>query len=159
MRKQNITRAFWFVAFFSVGAASLCGSILCGDLLRYYTNKQLLETAEVSLNRLETLNADYDALLQQLRKDPNLVKHIAPATLGTEPAEANTIYPKATAEQLAAVRKALMEVSTRKVAEPDMPDWLTRCCESRRRVILFLAGAFLVLISFIWFGQTGPKKE
>ena len=153
MRKQNITRAFWFAVFFSIGAASLCGSILCGDLLRYYTNKQLLKTAEVSLNRLRTLNADYDALLQQLRKDPNLVKRIAPATLGTEPAEANTIYPKATVEQLAAVRKALMEASTRKVAESEMPDWLTRCCEPRRRIVLFLAGAFLILISFIWFGH------
>jgi hypothetical protein len=159
MRKQNITRAFWFIVFFSVGAASLCGSILCGDLLRYYTNQQLLETAEVSLSRLKALNADYDALLQQLREDPNLVKRIAPATLGTEPAEANTIYPKATAEQLAAVRKALMEVSTRKVAEPEMPDWLTRCCEPRRRVILFLAGAFLVLVSFIWFGRVKEADQ
>jgi len=111
MRSQYILRTFLFVVFFSVGAAALSSSILCGDLLQYYHNKQLLKAAEDSLNRLESLNTDYDVLLQQLQKDPNLIKRIAPATLGIEQEGEDTIYPKVTPEQLDAARKALTEDS------------------------------------------------
>ncbi len=166
MRKQNIIRAFCFVVFFSIGATAMYISIICGELVGRYHKSQLLKAKQEGTTRLKSLNVDYDALLQQLRKDPNLVKRVAPAVLGTEPADANTIYPKATAEQLAAVRRALMEdlsettnakkgvwEPSHKVVEPMIPDWLDRCGEPRRRIILFLAGAFLILISFVWFGR------
>lgn len=162
MRRQDILRMLLFVVFFSVGAAALSGSILCDDLLRYYNSRQLLKSTEESLGQLKSLNADYDALLEQLQKDPSLVKRIAPATLGTEPADAGAIYPKATAEQLAAARKALTEELNQQPAESIMPDWIVRCSEPHRRIILLLAGAFLILISFIWFGpakQAGQKES
>lgn len=158
--RNTILRVFLFVVFFSIGAAALSGSILCDDLLRYYTNKQLLKTAENSLSRLKSLNADYDALLEQLQTDPNVIKRIAPATLGTEPADANAIYPKATAEQLAAARKALSKKAGRPPVGPQIPDWIIRCSKPPQRVILFLAGGFLILISFTCFGRikaVGPK--
>lgn len=153
MLRQNIILALLFVVFFSIGAAALGVSILCDDLLRYYTNRQLLKMAETSLKQLESLNNDYDALLKQLEKDPNLVKRIAPAALGIEPADADAIYPEVTAEQLTAAKKALAKDSGRQPAEPVVPDWLTRCSEPRRRIILFLAGSVLILISFICFGS------
>lgn len=159
MRRQNILRTLLFVVFFSIGAAALSGSILCGDLLRYYHNKQLLKAAEESLRRLESLNTDYEALLQQLEKDPNLVKRIAPATLGTEPEDKETVYPKVTLQQLAAARKALTEDSNQQPIKPVMPDWITRCSEPPQRTILFLAGALLILISFIWFGCTRQRSQ
>ncbi len=156
LRRQNIIRVFLFVVFFSIGAAALSGSILCADLLRYYHNKGLLKAEKELSNRLKSLNADYDALLQQLRDDPNLIKRIALVTLGKEVDDADTIYPKATAEQLAAARKALTEETSGKPAEETLPKWLTRCREPRRRTMLFFAGAGLILISFICFG---PAKE
>jgi len=160
MLKQNILRTFLFVVFFSIGAAALSGSILCEELLRYYQNKQLLRQAEECLKRLETLNTDYDILLGQLGKDPNFVRRIAPATLGTEPKDEDAIYPRATAEQLAAVR-GVLEDSGRKVVEPEIPDWIMRCSKPPQRIILFLAGAFLIFISFIFFGPAKqlPKGE
>ena len=156
MLKQNIIRTFLFVAFFSVGAAALGVSILVDDLLRYYHNRQLLETAKRSLQRLELLNSDYDALLQQLQGDADFVKRIAPATVGSEPADTNAIYPKATAEQLAAAQKVLSEDLAQQHAQPTIPNWLRRCSQPRRRTVLFLAGAFLILISFVFFS---PAKE
>jgi len=155
MRSQYILRTFLFVVFFSVGAAALSSSILCGDLLQYYHNKQLLKAAEDSLNRLESLNTDYDVLLQQLQKDPNLIKRIAPATLGIEQEGEDTIYPKVTPEQLDAARKALTEDSNQRFPESargGIPGWLTRCSEPHRRKMLFGAGAILILISLVWFG-------
>lgn len=159
MQKQDIIRAFLFVVFFSIGAAAMSCSILYNDLLRYYTNKELLKAAEESLTRLESLNADYDALLQQLQKDPNLFERIAPPLLGTERDDEDTVYPEVTPEQLAAARKALTEDSNQQAAGPIVPGWIIRCSEPSRRVVLFLAGAFLILISFIWFGSTGQKSR
>lgn len=156
MLKQNIIRTFLFVAFFSIGAAALGVSILVDDLLQYYHNRQRLETAKRNLQRLELLNSDYDALLQQIQADANFVKRIAPATVGSEPAEANTIYPKATAEQLAAAQKVLSEDFARQRTQPTLPKWLRRCSQPWRRTILFLAGAFLILISFV---SSSPAKE
>lgn len=156
LRRQNIIRAFLFVVFFSIGAAALSGSILFADLLGYYHNKGLLKDEKELSSQLKSLNTDYDALLQQLRDDPNLIERIALVTIGKEAEDANTIYPKATAEQLAAARKALTEETSGEPADATLSKWLTRCREPRRRTMLFFAGAGLILISFICFG---PAKE
>jgi hypothetical protein len=157
MQMQNILRTFLFVVFFGIGTAALAGSILCDDLFRYYRNKQLLRSKEEALSRLESLNADYDALLKQLEENPGLLERIAPATLGTEPNEPNTVYPKVTAEQLDAARKVLAKGSKQQPAEVEVPEWIIRCSKPSRRIILFSAGAFLILISFICFGTTGER--
>jgi cell division protein FtsB len=156
MQRQNVIRTILFVFFFSIGAATVGGSILCNDLVQYYRDKQLLKTAQQYLEKLRSLNTDYDRLLNRLEKDPNLVKRLAIATLGTKPEDANTIYPKATIEQLIAARKALENISQDQ-NEPKMPRWLTRCSDPHRRVVLFLAGAGLVLVSFICFAPAAEK--
>jgi cell division protein FtsB len=159
LRRQNIIRALLFVVFFSIGATALSGSILCADLLQYYRNREQLEAEKDLSNQLKSLNADYDALLEQLKKDPNLIKRIAPATLGMDRNEADTIYPKATAEQLAAARKALTEEMGRNTTEATLPEWLIRCGEPAQRTMLFFAGAGLILISFICFGPAKEKNQ
>ena len=152
MQGRKFIQAVLFFLFFSIGAASLSSSILCDDLIQYYQNKQLMRTAQDSLNRLESLNTDYDMLLKRLEEDPNLVvERLAPATFGTESEDPNTVYPRATSQQLAAARKALMEESNRKSADVAMPRWLRRCCEPRNRILLFTSGVVLVLISFVCF--------
>ena len=141
-----------FVLFFSIGAASLSSSILFDDLIKYYQNKQLLRDDQESLDRLKSLNADYDVLLERLEEDPNLViERLAPATLGTKTEDANMVYPRARSRQLAAARKALMEESNGQSTEVAMPQWLKRCSESRNRMLLFISGVVLVLISFVCF--------
>jgi hypothetical protein len=151
MQGTNVIRMILFVIFFSIGTASLGISILCDDLVQYYRNKRLLKVTQQSLNRLESLNTDYDVLLEQLKNDPNLIKRLAPATLGTEPEDANAVYPRVTDEQLAAVHRALEQDPNDLSAGPMLPEWLTRCSEPRRRITLFIAGSFLILISFTCF--------
>jgi hypothetical protein len=159
MQRQNILRTLLFVIFFSIGTAALAGAILCDDLLRYYRDKQLLRSAEETLNKLESLNADYDALLKQLEENPSLLERIAPATLGTEPADANTVYPKVTAEQLDATRKVLAADLEQQPSRTEMPGWVVRCNEPSRRIVLFLAGALLILISFMCFGTVEKRSK
>jgi hypothetical protein len=162
MRTRNAIRTILFVLFFSIGATSLSSSILCDDLVQYYQNKQLLSEARESLNRLRSLNADYDILLAKLQEDPNLFKRLAPATLGPDPrlGEPNTVYPRATAEQLAAARRALMaepnESTAGRAKGPTIPKWLSRTSKPRRRTMLFVCGAVLVLTSFVCFRPVKP---
>ena len=152
MQGRKVIQAVFFVLFFSIGAASLSSSILFDDLIQYYQNKQFLREAQKSLDRLESLNADYDVLLERLEEDPNLViDRLAPATLGTELKDPNPAYPRARSRQLAAARKALMEESNGESAEAAMPQWLRRCSEPRNRILLFISGVVLILISFVCF--------
>ncbi len=51
-----------------------------------------------------------------------------------------------------AARKVLAKDHNQELIEPNVPAWLTRCSEPHRRIILFFAGAGLILISFICFG-------
>jgi len=135
--------------------AALGGSILCEELVGYYRNGQFLKQARRSTEELKSLNAEYDVLLEKFENDPNLFKRISGVVLGNEPNEANTVYPKARAEQLAAARKALTEPNSQS-AESTMPNWLTRCSEPRKRILLFACGSALVLIAF---SCLGPAKE
>lgn len=163
MRTRNVIRAVLFILFFSIGAASLSSSILCDDLVQYYQNRELLAEAQESLSRLRALNADYDVLLAKLEEDPNLFKRLVPATLGPDPNlhDPNTVYPRATAEQLAAARRALMadpnESATGRAAGAIMPKWLSRASEPRRRTMLFVCGGVLILTSFVCFRPVKPN--
>jgi hypothetical protein len=167
MQSERLIRAIVFVVFFSIGAAVLSGTVLCDDLLDYFYNRSLLRRAEGNLKKLETLDADYDSLLAQVEGDPCQLARLAPATLGIEPNEPNTVYPRATVDKLTAARRALSEEPN--VAAPQsreghqtvegIPPWVGLCCQWPRRHILFFCGASLVLISFIFFGPTRRPKR
>jgi hypothetical protein len=148
--KQEIARVIIFVLFFTIGAASLSASVLCEDLARYFQNRQLTESTKVTIARLKSLNADYDELLSNLNDDPNYVKRLAPFTLGTSNQAPDAIYPKLTAEQLAAARKALVDPN-QESEKIIVPAWLNRCSEPQKRITLFISGIVLILISFICF--------
>jgi len=159
-------RSVIFVLFFGIGMVSLSSSILCDDLVRYYQNKDMLAKAQKSVHQLKSLNAEYDILLKTLEADPNLIiERLAPATFGPDPNlhDANTVYPRATAEQLAAARRALMaepnESAPGRVPAQTMPQWLSRCSEPRRKMMLFICGAVLILTSFVCFRPAKPSAE
>lgn len=159
MPVQNLSRAVLFVVFFGVGAAVLGGTVLCDDLLEYYHNKELLGKLDDSISKLESLNADYDVLLNQLESDPDYAKRIAPVTLGSEPCEPNTAFPRVTAGKLAAAKQALTEEPNEPAVENAAPPWLNRCCTSPRRQILFACGACLIVISFVFFGPAKATRR
>lgn len=147
-------RVVAFIVFFSIGAAVLSATVLCDDAVEYFHNKSLLKQTDVNLKKLETLDSDYDAVIKQLESDPCRLARLAPATLGIEPNEPNTVYPQATADKLAAAKRALIEKPEEQITDESIPPWLDLCCQWPRRHILFFAGASLVLISFIFFGPT-----
>jgi hypothetical protein len=148
-------KMIFFILFFSIGTVSLSISVLCEDLIQYYRNRQLSRQAEQSLEKLKSLNADYEVLLNTLAEDPNYIKRIAPAAIGLENQDANAVNPRVEAEQLSAARRALTDPQLAP-AEPVIPRWLSRCSEPTKRIIVFSAGIALILISFVCFG---PAKK
>lgn len=149
-------RAIVFVIFFSIGAAVLSATVLCDVFIENFYKRSVLKKAEAELNKLETLNADYDELLGRLESDPCQLTRLAPATLGIEPNEPNTVYPLATVDKLVAAKYALSEEPNEPAQEEAVPEWLGACCGWPRRHILFFCGAALVLIAFVFFGS--PKR-
>jgi hypothetical protein len=158
-KSQGIFHFLLFVLFFGAGAVALGSAVLCDDLIQYCQNRQLVKEAQLSIERLESLNEEYDALLADLERDPNLLKRIAPATLGTEPADPCAVYPRAKARELAFARKALLEQAGRTPAKAAVPRWLERCNEPRRKIALFIAGAGLILISLVFFTSDSPSAK
>jgi hypothetical protein len=158
MQRHGILRFLIFMIFFSSGAAALGGAVLCDDLIQYCHNRQLVRQAELSIRRLEALNTEYDVLLEQLESDPDLLRRIAPVTLGTRPEDANAIYPKARVRELAGARKAVTQQANETLVEASIPRWLQRCSDPPKRIVLFIAGASLVLIAMVCF-TSGEDEE
>ena len=150
MQKSDIIRIIFFILFFSIGAASLGLSVLCEDLVEYYSNIQLHKSAQKSLEKLEKLNQDYDIVLKNIQEDPNNLKRIAPIVTGNRDTDPNSVNPTATVRQLAAARRTIIE-QQEKDLEPQLPLWLVRVSESQKRMILFFSGVALMMISFVCF--------
>ena len=154
MEAERVFRAVAFVIFFSVGTAVVSATVLCDDLQEYFHNKALLKQADERLKKLESLNADYDTLLTQVEGDPKQLSRLVPAQLGIEPNDPCTAYPHASADKLAAAKRALYEEPNSAAMEDMSSKWITLCCRWPRRHILFISGATLILISFVFFGPT-----
>ena len=150
-------RDILFIVFFTIGATALCGSILSRELVKYLENTQLLQESIASVEKLESLISDYEELLKQRQDDPNLIKRIISVTMGVDINEPNTVYPKLAANELQAARIAIAKQQKEIEKEKTIPEFLLRCNEPTKRIGLFLAGASLVLISFICFSPI--KKE
>ncbi len=148
---QNTGRLVLFGVTFTIGATVVCLAALCDDLVQYYAGRQQLATAQRNVELLSKLNTEFDALLDQVRQDPNLVKRTAPATLGTWPQEPNTAHPTVHADELLTARQTLFMPDDAPEQTPALPPWLARCSQPFNRAGLFLSGAGLVLVAFVCF--------
>jgi hypothetical protein len=151
MHRQDVLHILVFVVFFGIGAVALGGSVLCEDLIRYCRDKNAIRESQRSIERLNSLNKEYDALLEQLDKDPDLLKRIATPALGKEPNDPDTAYPRTKTQELQIARQALLDQSGQDPPASEVPQWLLRCAEPRRRIALFVAGASLIIISLVCF--------
>lgn len=156
---QNTIRTILFLVMFSIGAAALGAAVLLDDIIRHYQSQDILRQQRQYSEKLRSLNEDYDALLRLIEEDPNSLKRIAPATVGADPMDPNAVYPRATAEALAAAKEALAEEAETEPNRPVMPAWITRVREGDRRLILYFAGAILVIISLTCFSPIRLSKD
>ena len=153
---HRVIRVIAFFITFGVGAGTLTLSVLCDDLMAFFSNKQILALEQSKLASVQEKVEVYDALLINMEKDPDVVHRIAPAVLGLESDDPNTAYPLTGIQELAVATQMLQKDNEAPHAQ--MPPWLVRCCEYRRRLALFLLGGVLVLIAFACFGLVRPPE-
>jgi len=156
--KQSAIRQVLFGVFFTLGAAVVCLAALIGDVMQYYSSRQQLVWVQRRVELLEKLNSDYEALLDRMQEDPNLVKRTAPVILGIRPQEPDTAYPTAWPEELLAAQQALFVADEPPQGPPAMPGWLVRCSQTGTRRALFWSGAGMVVVAFICFGPQWPSR-
>ncbi len=146
-------RFILFSIFFAIGAGAITVSILIDpEVTGYYENISQLKQIEQGNERIERLMIQYDAQIAQIEKDPNLLGKLRAITLGVSPALEGAIVPKASKEQLAAAKEALLKDLKSQERTPAVGVWVQRCSEPNNRRVLFAAGCGLILITFIFFG-------
>jgi hypothetical protein len=145
--------------FFSVGLAAIAVSILADDLNQYYTIKIQLHNTQQTNEKLVKLIDGYGEMIGSIESDPHIVERLATVTLGVEPNEAQTAFPKASRQELIAAHKALIAAAPPQPPEPVLPRWLTRCKNPPLRKLLFIAGSALILVSFTCFNIRKEDRQ
>ncbi len=154
-RMAAVLRFVLFCIFFSIGASAIVLSILTDEIQQLYDGRAVLQKQQADNDKIAVLIDDYDGQIRFINQDPNVLQRLERSTFGTEPVAEDTAFPRASDERLEAARKALLEEMDTKQDSPT-PGWLQRCTQPRFRQSLFIAGAGLVLITFIFFGT--PAK-
>ncbi|MBN1126763.1 MAG: hypothetical protein JXA82_17290, partial [Sedimentisphaerales bacterium] len=138
--------------FFTVGATAIMVSALSEEIALYFEQRQIPAQVEAYNERLRQLSAKYELQIAQLKADPSLKEKLRTYTFNEKPEEEDTVFPEASATDLAEAKAALMsELDSRPESQP-IPKWVLRCSEPQIRKTLLVAGIGLVLITFIFFG-------
>lgn len=155
MRMESFTRFILFCIFFVFGLGAFSLSILCEDIRLYYSSKEDMNNVQASLETLAMLDEDYEALLERIESDPELLQQVIDSTFGNVEQDSNIARPRTNAEQLAAVKEALLKSSDSQNTNGGVPKYLERITDPRMRLALLLAGASLIITAFIFFGPVG----
>ena len=156
MQKGSPLRVLLFIVFSCLGIAAITLSMLAQEWVDLYTIKSKAHHIEQTNLKIKALNRDHQTLIAQIQSDPNILKRLEAVVLGAAPDDTNSPTPAVTAQQLQKAKAVLAEDDSQQL-DITPPAWLARCSSSRSRIILFIAGAGLILVSFTCFAKT--KKE
>jgi hypothetical protein len=162
MKQFILTVQFlFFCVFFSIGAGAIVLSILIDpELTTYYSNLQYLEDTRLENETLVSLTDQYQAQIDLITKEPNVLGRLKPLTFGRPPAaDEQTAVPTADSRELMQTAKVILDAMNQPPPPMPIPKWLERCMQKNFRTALFASGAGLVLISFIFFGTPKPQDS
>jgi hypothetical protein len=126
-------------------------------MLEYLEYEQVLIDTQASRDKLKSLIEDYQALLEQFERDPNIYDRITPIELGSDREDANTVYPRPSRQLIAKTNEVLQASDSKQ--ESRLFTVLNRCNQPRLRLMLFISGALLVLVSFVCFSPMRPQPS
>ncbi len=159
-RLTLIIRFFVFSVFFLAGSGAVVLSILSEpELHTYYKNRAALVRIQQQNEKIISLTCQYDTLINRIESEPNLLNRLIPLTFGQKPHATDTAFPQVRTPALQIeTEKLLKQIKDDSPADP-IPAWFKRLASPKIRRGLFLAGAGLVLITFIFFGITEDKRN
>ena len=155
-RNVAVLRFVFFCLFFAIGSGAMTLAILAGEINDYYRSKDLLAVTQRQIENIKNLTAQYDAQLRQIEKNPNTLSRLRQVTLGEKPHAEDTVFPRAS--ELDAAAAALFEDRQTPQLSPAVPRWPQRISHTKTRKALFLAGAILILLAFVFFGTQKPAS-
>lgn len=148
-----------FIVFFTAGLIAISTGALVDDLTRYYTIKIKLDDTLATNDKIERLIEDHNAMLTNLQRDPNAAQRLAMVTLGIEPNTADTAFPKSKQQTLSSARQAIIAAAPVTTPETVLPVWLERIQNQKMRLMLYIAGAGLVILAMTCFAPGRGKSD
>jgi len=156
---EKFSRVVFFSLFSAIGIFAVALAVLGPEWKNLYKINVATKRAEQDNSKIEQIIQDHEVLIGKIDKDPNMLKRLAPATAGEKTEEANLPEVQITAQTLAQAKAAIEQMDSNentKISGEETPAWLERATSKVSRIILFAAGAGLVLVSFVCFNA---KKE
>ena len=153
-----ITRFILFSVFFLAGAAAMVLSIIAEpELMNYYESRAALVKIQEQNITIENLTDKYAAQIALIESEPNILDRFIPMTFGQKPQAPDTAFPQVQNQTLQTETEKLMERIEQTPAVEPIPTWLARVIEPRNQRGLFLSGAGLIIITFIYFGTNKSR--
>jgi hypothetical protein len=128
------------------------------ELTNYYHNKAMLAEIQKQNEKIRSLTQQYDAQIQYIEAEPNVLGRLRPMMFGQKPHAKDTAFPQVRNETLRAETGKILARIEQPQESRVIPVWLDRIRTPRIRRGLFLAGAGLVIIACIFFG-TNKRPE
>jgi hypothetical protein len=153
-----------FCIFFAAGTVAISLSFLIQpEMTNYFQSVAQLDKTVKDNEKIQSLIDQYNAQNSLIEKEPNVLARLQQIALGqTPPPQEGVISPSDYNLQLAALAKEVLDENPPSDPNEFIPVWARRCVDVRHRSALFLSGAGLLLITFMFFGsrrKPGPVKK
>jgi len=158
---MRFLRYLLFCIFFAIGAGSMALSIVAEEVYSLYTSQKLLGRFSDDNKKIASLSEQYDRQMQLIKSDPNSLERLRGIMLGEKgETDEDVAVPQVSEQELINASNALLdEMDTAGQKNPEVAEWLERCNQPKSRKVLFIAGAALVLIAFVFFSSPASSNR
>lgn len=156
---EKFSRAVLFSIFALVGILSVFLAVIGPEVKNLYKIRAATRQSEQNNAKIEQIANDHQDLINLINQDPNILSRLAPAELGENVRDPNNPIVAVTQKSLVQAKEVLDEMDTenQSASNENIPNWLLRATLKSSRIVLFISGASLMLISFVCF--SGRKTE
>ncbi len=159
-----VIRYIVFCVFFAAGAAAIALSFLIKpEMTNYFQSVAMLDKTNRDNQKIQSLIDQYKAQVALIEREPNVLARLQRVALGQTPVQQEgVVYPSDYNPQLASLARQILAETEPADPNEQIPAWARRCAQTRYRSVLFLSGAALLLITFMFFGtpnKTKPRKK
>lgn len=127
-------------------------SFLAPEILSNLNGIEHLNKTNADNEKLKEMIGIYQRKIEMVENDPEALKRLQRKTFGTEPADQDTVIPKATLVELKLAEQALASTESSPPPPSKVRYYLERSSKPLHKIGLFLAGASLIMIAFVCFG-------
>ncbi|HBG28455.1 MAG: hypothetical protein A2Y10_10850 [Planctomycetes bacterium GWF2_41_51] len=158
---EKFYRAVFFSIFSLIGILSVSLAILGPEWKHLYKIKAAAIQSEQNNAKIEQLLDDHQSLINLINTDPNILIRLAPVELGETQQDPNAFVTQLTADALSQAKAVIDQTAADNAAfdSTQTPTWLLRATVDSSRIVLFTAGAGLILVSFVCFSTPARKSK